>query len=489
MHPRDETQWKSWVEADMLVFMFSAPMKSQYFEKFSEWLAVAIFAALAGCSALPTIASDLTIHPNKPIQLEGARGPLSSRQSKAILNRLQNGGKETSIFDRHLAVEEAIVGSPLVVGNKVVLLQDGPATFQAMFTAISNAKDHVNMETYIIEDDEVGKRFADALIEKQAQGVPVNFIYDSVGAINAPKEFFKRLTDSGIKVLEFNPINPLTAKKGWELNQRDHRKLLIVDGQAAFLGGINISSVYSSGSFSPRSKRRPDGSPSWRDTHLQLEGPVVTEFQKLFLATWEKQKGVPLAPSNFFPQLGNQGKEVVRAIGSSPDDPYSLIYVTLISAINSAETSVHLTNAYFVPDPQLLTALKDAAQRGVDVKIILPSNTDFWLVFHAGRSFYTTLLRAGVKIYERRGALLHSKTALIDGVWSTIGSTNLDWRSFLHNEEVNAVILGQEFGVQMQAMFETDLASSSLITLEQWQQRSIGLRLKEMAARIWEYWL
>ena len=445
--------------------------------------------ALTGCSTLPTIASDLAMNPAQPIQLEGARGPLSSQQTKAILKRLQARGEATSIFDRHLVLEQAIVGSPLVVGNKVVLLQDGPATFQAMFNAIRNAKDHINMETYIIEDDEVGKRFADALIEKQAQGVSVNFIYDSVGAINAPKEFFKRLTDAGIKVLEFNPINPLTAKKGWELNQRDHRKLLIVDGEAAFLGGINISSVYSSGSFSPRSKRRPDGSPPWRDTHLQLEGPVVGEFQKLFLATWEKQKGPPLAPSKFFPQLTNKGKEVVRAIGSSPDDPYSLIYVTLISAINSAETSVYLTNAYFVPDPQLLTALTDAAQRGVDVKIILPSNTDFWLVFHAGRSFYTKLLEGGVKIYERRGALLHSKTALVDGVWSTIGSTNLDWRSFLHNEEVNAVILGQEFGGQMQVMFDKDLAASKLITLDQWQQRPIGLRFKEMAARIWEYWL
>lgn len=469
--------------------MFSTPMKPQGSDKISEWLAVAILTALTGCSTLPIIASDLTIHPTKPIQLEGARGPLSSQQSKAILNRLQNGGKETSVFDRHLAVEEDIVGSPLVVGNKVVLLQDGPATFQAMFTAIRNAKDHINMETYIIEDDEVGKRFADALIAKQVQGVPVNFIYDSVGAINTPKEFFKRLTDSGIQVLEFNPINPLTVKKGWELNRRDHRKLLIVDGQAAFLGGINISSVYSNGSFSPRSKRRPDGSPPWRDTHLQLDGPVVSEFQKLFIATWEKQKGAPLAPSNFFPQLSNKGKEIVRAIGSSPDDPYSLIYATLISAINSAETSIHLTNAYFVPDPQLLTALTDAVQRGVDVKIILPSNTDFWLVFHAGRSFYTTLLRGKVKIYERRGALLHSKTALIDGVWSTIGSTNLDWRSFLHNDEVNAVILGQEFGAQMQAMFETDLAASNLITLEQWERRPISVRLKEIAARIWEYWL
>lgn len=452
-------------------------------------LVVWIFVVLSGCSSLPTIASDLEIRSAPSVQLDGARGPLSPEQSKAILSRLQRDGKKTSIFDRHLALEEAIVGSPLLVGNKVLLLVDGPQTFQAMFTAISNAKNHINLETYIIEDDEVGKRFADALLEKQSQGVSVNLIYDSVGAMNAPKEFFQRLTDGGVKVLEFNPINPLTAKKGWELNQRDHRKLLIVDGQTAFLGGINISSVYSGGSFSLRSKRRPDGSPPWRDTHLQLEGPVVGEFQKLFLATWEKQKGAPLTPSNFFPPLSNKGKEVVRAIGSSPDDEYSLIYATLISAINSAETSVHLTIAYFVPDPQLVRALQDAAQRGVDVKIILPGNTDSWLVFHAGRSYYATLMRAGVKIYERGGALLHSKTALIDGVWSTIGSTNLDWRSFLHNEEVNAVILGQEFGSQMQSLFETDLAASAPIALEQWERRSIGLRLKEMTARVWKYWL
>ena len=427
--------------------------------------------------------------PAQPVQLEGARGPLSPQQSKAILDRLRSRGEATSIFDRHLALEEAIVGSPLTVGNKVALLQDGPATFKLMFAAIRNAKDHINMETYIIEDDEVGNRFSDALIRKQAQGVQVNFIYDSVGSINTPAAFFKRLTDSGIKVLEFNPVNPLTAKKGWDVNLRDHRKLLIVDGRTAFLGGINISSVYSGGSFSQRSKQRPEGGPPWRDTHMQVEGPVVGEFQKMFLATWEKQKGETLAPRKYFPQLGNRGKEVVRAIGSSPDEPYSLIYATLISAIGSAETTVQLTNAYFAPDPQLLAALKDAVQRGVDVRIILPSNTDSWLVFHAGRSYYAELLGAGVKIYERHDALLHSKTALIDGVWSTIGSTNLDWRSFLHNEEVNAVILGQEFGAQMQSMFEMDLASSSPITLEQWEQRSIGKRLKETLARMWEYWL
>jgi len=290
-------------------------------------------------------------------------------------------------------------------------------------------------------------------------------------------------------VLEFNPINPLTAKKGWEVNQRDHRKLLIVDGQSAFLGGINISSVYSSGSFSHSSKRRPDGSPPWRDTHLRVDGPVVAEFQKLFLGTWEKQKGEALPARNLFPRPASKGGEVVRAIGSSPDEPFSLIYATLISAIGAAETSVNLTNAYFVPDPQLLAALTDAAGRGVDVKLILPSNTDFWLVFHAGRSYYEELLRGGVKIYERRDALLHAKSALVDGVWSTIGSTNLDWRSFLHNDEVNAVFLGQEFGAQMQAMFDADLALSGRITPELWEQRPIGDRLKEIAARVWAYLL
>ena len=452
-------------------------------------IAAWLLAVGAGCGSLPTIVPDMALHPSRPVQLEGARGPLTPQQSKAVLAKLAARGEATSIFDRHLALEESIVGSPLVTGNKVTLLQDGPATFQAMFDAIRGARDHINLETYIIEDDEVGRKFADALMEKQARGVQVSLLYDSVGSMNTPKAFFKRLADSGVKVLEFNPVNPLTAKKGWEVNQRDHRKLLVVDGQIAFLGGINISSVYSSGSFSPASKRRPDGSPPWRDTHVRVEGPVVAEFQKLFLGTWEKQKGEALPARNLFPRPAGKGSEVVRAIGSSPDEAFSLIYATLISAINSAETSVNLTNAYFVPDPQLLAALKDAAARGVDVKLILPGNTDFWLVFHAGRSYYDELLRGGVKIYERRDALLHAKSALIDGVWSTIGSTNLDWRSFLHNDEVNAVILGQAFGAQMQAMFDADLAASTPVTLADWEQRPLGDRLKETVARAWAYWL
>jgi len=449
---------------------------------------VVLLLPLAACSTLPRVAPARGTG-TAPAQVDGAHGPLSPARSRQILAGLERGADDTGIFDRHLAVEEAVTGTPLVSGNRVRLLEDGPDTYRAMFAAIAAATDHINMETYILEDDEVGRRFADALIAKQREGVQVNLIYDGVGTLGTPEEFFQRLRESGIHTLQFNPVNPATAKAGWEVNQRDHRKLLIVDGRTVFLGGINISSVYSGGSSRRASKAGPHDEQPWRDTDLQIEGPVVAEFQKLFLETWLAQKGEPLAPRNFFPTLQAQGKEVVRAIGSSPDDEFSLIYVTLLSAIGSAETEVWLTNAYFVPDPQLLALLEAAAARGVDVRLVLPGRTDSGLVFHAGRSYYEQMLQDGVVIFERRDALLHSKTAVIDGVWSTVGSTNFDWRSFLHNQEVNAVVLGTEFGDRMRASFEDDVAKSEQITLEQWRQRSIDLYVKEWFSRLWQYWL
>jgi len=488
---------------------------------------------IVGCSSIPLITPDMAMQSPRKVKLEGAQGSLSNAQSKAILARLKRNGEDTNIFDRHLALESEIVGSPLIIGNKVELLIDGPATYKAMISAIENAKDHINMETYIIEDDEIGQKFSNLFIQKQQSGVQVNLIYDSVGSSSTPKDFFKKLTDAGVNVLEYNPINPLDTRKGWDVNQRDHRKLLIVDGETAFVGGINISSVYSSGSFgggySGNSKSKPkkthekikaedansihsnignpnlgpvlvnnpphapvvseiEGTP-WRDTHMQMTGPVVAEFQKLYFDTWKAQKGRELAQKNYYPTLTNQGNEIVRAIGSTPDEPYSQIYSTLISAINSAETQVFLTNAYFVPDPQLLAALKEAVARGVDVRLLLPEKTDSSLVFHASRSFYDELLSAGVKIYEREGAMLHAKTAEIDGVWATIGSTNLDWRSFVNNQEINAVMLGLDFAGKMQQMFEKDLTESKQITLEDWRKRSVSFRLKEQAARLWARFL
>ena len=442
--------------------------------------------ATAGCATLPDTAALIERHKGQAARFENARGPVSVQKSAAILAELKRKSGDIDILEKQIALEQAIVGSPLILGNKVTLLQDGPATYSAMFAAIRKARDHINLESYIFDDDEIGRQFADALLAQQARGVQVNLIYDSVGGFNTPKAFFERLTQGGIEVLEFNPINPLAAKTTWLINNRDHRKLLLVDGRTAFIGGINISSVYSSGSVARRSVKSTGSKVAWRDTHIQIDGPVVAELQKLFLQTWEKQRGKPLAPKEYFPTLKAQGNEIVRAIGSTYEDPYSLIYLTLISAIGNAEKQVYLTNAYFVPDPQLLKSLIAAAARGVDVKLILPSHSDSSVVFHAGRSHYTSLLQGGVKIYERGGALLHSQTAVIDGVWSTVGSTNLDWRSFLDNDELNAVILGREFALKMQTVFAADLAASQVIELELWERRPLSFRFKEWMARVWE---
>ncbi len=453
----------------------------------SRCLAACAALFVAGCASLPNVDAllDSRARQAQSVQFETAAGPLSEKKSAELLAALKWRAGDTDILDKHVRVETALVDTPLVIGNGVKLLQDGKATYDAMLQAIGGAKDHINLETYIFDDDEVGEKFVQALLERQRRGVQVNVIYDSVGALKTPKPFFKQLTDAGVNVLEFNPVNPLTARRGWQVNKRDHRKLMVVDGRVAFLGGINISNVYSTGSV-PKGDANASKEPvAWRDTHMQIEGPVVADFQKMFLETWQKQKGKPLAQRNYLPPLQPAGRQVVRAIGSTPDDPYSQIYLTLLSAIRSAEKTVHLTNAYFVPDPNLLAVLKEAAARGVDVKLILPSQSDSATVFHAGRSHYTELLTAGVKLYERTGALLHSKTAVIDGVWSTVGSTNLDWRSFLDNDEVNAVVLGTEFGQEMERVFAADLAASGEIDLEKWERRPMSVRVREWAASLW----
>jgi cardiolipin synthase len=448
-------------------------------------IAAGCLGCLAGCTALPSTEFLTTRYRRQAARFKTELGPVSEKKSAAIVAELRRNSGDLDILDRQITLEQQIAGGPLVMGNKVVLLQDGPATYEAMFAAIRAARAHINVESYIVEDGEIGRKFADLLVERQAQGVQVNLIYDSVGAFGTKQAYFDRLKAAGVAVVEFNPVDPRAVKKPWKLNHRDHRKLMVVDGRTAFLGGINISSVYSSGSSLGRSAAgRASNAAGWRDTDIQIDGPVVADFQKLFLQTWNKQRGTPVGAKDYFPALDPQGKELVRAVGSTPDDSYSRIYLTLISAIMNAEKQVCLTNAYFVPDPQLLKALLDAAARGVDVQLILPSQTDSALTFHAGRSYYTQLLEGGVKIHERRGTTLHVKTAVIDGVWSCVGSSNLDWRSALDNDEINAVMVGREFATQMLNAYGRDRLESDSIELKTWQRRSPVLRVKEWGARL-----
>lgn len=440
-----------------------------------------------GCATLPDVDSWLRFGGATVSDETRLRGPLDTREAKAVLARLERGDETDFALRRQAALEEAVAGTPLVPGNDVRLLTDGPSSHEAMLEAIERATDHVNLEFYIFKDDEAGRRFADALLRKRSQGVAVHVIYDAVGSIETPREFFQGLRGAGIQVLEFNPVNPLAARSGWRLNHRDHRKVLLVDGRIAFTGGINVSGVYSSGSELASDDRA--NQLEWRDINVRLEGPVVADLQRLFLQTWQKQRGKPLPARNWFPDVKPVGKHPARVIASSPDDAVPAIYVSLVSAINNATRTVHITMAYFAPDPQTLKALKDAAARGVEVVLVLPSFTDFWGILHAGRSHYTGLLESGIAIHERQDRLLHAKTAVIDGIWATVGSSNIDWRSFLHNDELNVVVLGEDFGKQMEAEFRRDLAASKRITPEEWRRRPLSWRVREWAARMWEYWL
>jgi cardiolipin synthase len=448
---------------------------------------------LSGCTPLPNVSEKIQEAPvtQESPQILSAKGLLSPKQSKALMERLRRSVDPTDILGRYMGIIESVSESPLTKGNKITLLVDGPSTYAAMFKAIRNARDHINMETFIMEDiaenDETGLKLADLLLEKQAAGVQVNLLYDSKGSYSTPASFFQRLRDGGIQVAEFNPVNPLKARGKWRLAKSDHRKIMIIDGKVAFTGGVNISQVYSSG-LSGRGEHDKTQIP-WRDTDVQIEGPAVAEFQKLFLDTWQRQKGAKLSEQNYFPDLKEEGNTVVGVLGSSPGESNRITFILYVAAITFAENSLHMTNAYFVPDHQTVGALTDAAKRGVDVKIILPGTSDSSLAAYAGHYFYSELLKSGVKLYRRRNVLLHAKTLVIDGVWSTVGSTNMDFWSFSTNDEVNAVILSREFAMEMEKMFARDLTESDQIRWKEWKKRPLLSKLRERFSHLFSHWL
>lgn len=349
--------------------------------------------------------------------LEGRDGVQPLRESARRLREVRDEGRAAQ-FERHLGLlREA--GETLSAGNLVDLLVDGPATFDAMFRDLEAARRRILLETYIFEGEHVGRRIADVLLRKRAEGLDVRLIYDSVGSFATPAAFFDELRQAGVAVREFVRLHGETwRKQGCE------------------------------GEAGPRA---------------DIDAAAVT----------------PPAP----------GERLVAVIDSAADEKTSRFYRVLLAAIAGATDTIHITMAYFVPDPQLLQALKDAAARGVEVVLVLPGRSDSRLVLRAGQSHYTALLAAGVRIFERQDAFLHAKTAVIDGVWATVGSSNLDWRSFLHNDELNAVILGRDFGRSMEDLFAVDLDHADELDSATWGQRGIGRRLIESFGRLWEYWL
>ncbi|OVZ57979.1 cardiolipin synthase [Pigmentiphaga sp. NML080357] len=460
--------------------------------KFFRVILYALCAVLLCQCASPLPDVDGGVPPRQNVRISTDAGWLTYRESRRIIERLDAAGNAGDFLARHLQVEEAVADAPLVAGNQVQLFADGPSTYRAMEAAIGAARRFIHLESYIFEDDEIGNRIAELLISKRTQGVAVAVMVDDIGTLSVPPDLFERMRQAGIQVVFFNPVNPLKSRGTWSINERSHRKILVVDGEVAFVGGINLSDVYASRPVggSSRSAAADKKNAPWRDTHISIRGPAVPDVERVFLEGWRSQGGPALGDIDFLPQQPRRGPHVVRILVNKPgaDDNHA-IYLTLLSAINSSQRSIHITMAYFVPDPAFIAALCEAARRGVDVVLLLPGFSDFSIVLHAGRSHYEELLKAGVKIYERKDALLHAKTAVVDGVWSTAGSSNLDWRSFTLNHEINAVILGAEFGTQMEALFDADRRASEPVDYEQWKRRPISTRFKEFLSRLLERWL
>ena len=467
-------------------------MNSVFLQRYHLAILLLLSGVMAACSSLPRVEA---YSPQGPVQpppaLVHAAGQQTAQQSAVKIREVQTEGR-AGLLKHHLDMLGSL-GEFTTSDNQVKLLIDGPATFAAMFADFERAQSSILMESYIFEDAALGQRVAEVLKRKAAAGVEVRLIYDAVGSLTTPRAFFEDLVQAGVLVCEFNPVRTSFPFRADKLNHRDHRKITIVDGKTAYTGGINVSDVYSAGSSSFL-RRKPmeesgERKRGWRDTSVRVQGAAVTDFSMLFAETWKRQncEKPPLTARRATMPLA--GDRLVTVLGSSPQDTDPRIYRALLTAISGAKTSVHMTMSYFVPDEQTVEFLSAAARRGVDVTLVLQGMSDSTLVLRAGQSYYTELLAAGVKIFERSDTLLHAKTTVIDGVWSTIGSSNVDWRSFLHNDEVNLIVFGAEFADEMAQLFQLDLSRSERITTEAWEQRGVLRRTQERFGRLFEYWL
>ena len=380
---------------------------------------------------------------------------------------------------------ERLTDAPLYRDNDAELLLDGPQTHDAMLEAIASAQHHVHLESYIFADDDVGAEFAAALAAKAREGVAVRVIFDAIGSRGGADGFWMDLQEAGVAVREFNPPDPVQDQNPFDIDTRDHRKLLIVDGRVAFTGGINIDRNYARPSEAAGGTGKPSG---WRDTHIRIAGPAVAAFQQLFVSIWE-QLDEPLgelyAPP---PRQLDQGDTLVRVLTNvGGDDELSEIWVAYQAAAKVAAERIWITQSYFAPDEELLAAITEAAARGVDVRILVAGFSDSDLLLNASRAYYGDLLEAGVSVFESQEHILHAKTMVVDGYWSTVGSSNLDYLSFLHNHEANAVILGAKFATQLEDVFLADLDNAVQIDAEQWRRRSMWQRAKELGSYFIRY--
>jgi cardiolipin synthase len=389
---------------------------------------------------------------------------------------------------RHATTHQPVSDCPLLDGNEITLLPSGADTIAAMFDALERARDHIHLEYYIFDNVHLqGRCLLDLLLAARGRGVEIAIIYDSVGSLHTPDEFFRTLAAAKVQILEFHPVNPLRKHFVWHLNDRDHRKIMLIDGQVAFIGGVNLSRVYEN----PPEAGTPPAAKNgyWHDCAIRIRGPLVAQAQGLFLDTWRRHGGDALAPCELYPDLDSPGDQVARLEGSLPHERRQLYFHGMQTAIQNAQHRILLTTGYFVPARREWQMLADAARRGVSVDLILAGYSDVGGALHAARALYGRLLDAGVRIHELTDGFLHAKAATIDGVWTAIGSSNFDRRSKQFNNEVDAVILGRDTASDIEALLEGWMSRATLVTLKAWRQRSWREHVDELSARLWERYM
>ena len=367
------------------------------------------------------------------------------------------------------------IKSPLTHNNKIKLLLNGEEKFPELLKCLGDARHHIHMDYYIYEQDEIGSKVIELLINKATEGVEVRFIYDDFGSPSLKKKIVKRMEEAGIEIFPFSKVHfYLLANR---LNYRNHRKIVVIDGQTGFVGGINVSDKYINNNKSEL---------YWRDTHLRIDGPGVYYLQYLFMSDWNfcSAKNLAPKPEYFSQQVSHASNKYVQIVGSGPDSEQPSVLFSLLQAIYLAKEEILITTPYFIPGDNIIDALRIAASSGLSVKLLVPGKADSKLVNAASKANYSDVLKAGVQIYFYEKGFIHAKTLVADGKLSIIGTANMDYRSFELNFEVNAIIYDIPFAQKMRQVFFEDLKSAKKLDEKRWYKRHVFYQLGERLARL-----
>jgi cardiolipin synthase len=374
-----------------------------------------------------------------------------------------------------------LMGPPMVNGNTVETLRNGDEIFPAMLKDIFAAKKSITFETFIYWEGDIGQKFTDALSDRALDGVKVHVLMDAVGADKINKKYVEEMRRCGCEVEMYNPLRWFDLTSAMRLNRRTHRKLLVIDGHVGYTGGVGIADEWTGHAQDPD---------HWRDNHYRVTGPVVLQLQSAFLDHWTEANGHILHGDLYFPKLEDTGKLYAQVFKSGPEGGSESMQLMYLLSFAAARKHIQLATAYFVPDDLTIKTLVKARKRGVKVQIIVPNAlTDVPLTRNASRSMWGPLLQAGVEIYEYQPTMYHTKQMVVDGVWVSVGSCNLDNRGFRLNGEANLNVLDAGFGAEQAKVFDEDLKKASRITYEAWKNRSFGEKLQEDLSTIFKWQL